>query len=128
MEILLKVIALAFVATTIALAIKTDRPELSFIIVIAGGIIAVFLLFSKVREVVVFVSDIAAKSGISGGVYASLLKMIGIGYLTEIASETVADFGSQSLSAKILLAGKLTIFVLAIPVFKTLFGVISELL
>ncbi len=128
MEVLLKVIALSLIASAIALTIKSDRPELAFIIVIASGIIAFFMLLTQVREVVVFVSDIAAKSGISGGVYSSLLKMIGIGYLTEIASETVADFGSQSLSARITLAGKLCIFILGIPIFKTLLSVVSELL
>jgi len=128
MDVLLKVIALSFVACTVALAIKADRPELSFIIIIAAGVIGFFLLLTQVREVVLFVSDIAAKSGISGGVYTALLKMIGIGYLTEVASETVADFGSQSLSAKITLAGKLCIFILGIPIFRTLLSVVSELL
>lgn len=128
MDVLLKVIALSFVASSVVLAIKADRPELSFIIMIAAGVIGFSLLLTQVREVVVFASDIAAKSGISGGVYTALLKMIGIGYLTEIAAETVADFGSQSLSSKITLAGKLCIFILGIPIFKTLLGVVSELL
>ena len=45
-----------------------------------------------------------------------------------IAAETVADFGSQSLAAKITLAGKLSVFLLAMPIFKNLLTVITELL
>ena len=128
MEVLLKIIALSIIASIAALSIKSDRPELAFLILITSGVIAIFLLVGQVREVVVFFSEIASKSGISGSVFTALLKMLGIGYLTEIAAETVADFGSQSLSAKIALAGKLCVFILAIPIFKSLFSVVGELL
>ena len=128
MESLLKIIAISVIASVLALSVKGDRPELTFLILISAGIVAIFLLVGQVREVVVFFSEIASKSGISGGIFLSLLKMVGIGYLTEIAAETVADFGSQSLSAKITLAGKLCVFLLATPIFKALLTIVSDLL
>ncbi len=128
MEILLKVIALSVIACVMGLSLKGDRPELSFLIFIAAGVIGFSLILSKVRAVMVSFSEIAVKSGMSGSVYKSLLKMIGIGYLTEIAADTVADFGSQSLSAKIALAGKISVFLLGMPIYQNLLSVVAELL
>ena len=126
--ILLKVIAVGVVASAAALHLKSDRPELAFAVVLAAGVLGFSLLLSEVGEVVSVFSEVAASTGMQGSVYTSILKMIGIGYLTEIAAETVADFGSQSLATKITLAGKLSVFLLAMPIFKNLLTVVSELL
>jgi stage III sporulation protein AD len=57
-----------------------------------------------------------------------LLKMIAIGYVTEISAGILVDFGSASLADKVVLAGKLTILLLSLPVLNTLLAILQSFL
>mgnify|MGYP003445959639 CR=1 FL=1 len=57
-----------------------------------------------------------------------LLKMVAIGYLTEFSSGLLVDFGNVSLADKVVLAGKITIIFLSLPIFETLLKIIQTFL
>ena len=125
---LLRVIGIAVTVSVAILTVKGERPELAFALSVAAGMLILSLLLSGVAEIVSAFSGAVEKSGIDSTVYVRLLKMVGIGYLTETASETVEDFGNKSLASKIVLAGRIGVFLLAMPVFRELLSVVSELL
>ncbi len=125
---LLRVIGIAVAVSVAILTVKGERPELAFALSVAAGMLILSLLLSGVAEIVSAFSGAVEKSGIDSTVYVRLLKMVGIGYLTETASETVEDFGNKSLASKIVLAGRIGVFLLAMPVFRELLSVVSELL
>ncbi len=125
---LLRVIGIAVTVSVAILTVKGERPELAFALSVAAGMLILSLLLSGVAEIVSAFSGAVEKSGIGSTVYVRLLKMVGIGYLTETASETVEDFGNKSLASKIVLAGRIGVFLLAMPVFRELLSVVSELL
>lgn len=125
---LLRVIGIAVAVSVAILTVKGERPELAFALSVAAGMLILSLLLSGVAEIVSAFSGAVEKSGIDSAVYVRLLKMVGIGYLTETASETVEDFGNKSLASKIVLAGRIGVFLLAMPVFRELLSVVSELL
>ena len=125
---LLRVIGIAVTVSVAILTVKGERPELAFALSVAAGMLILSLLLSGVAEIVSAFSGAVEKSGIDSTVYVRLLKMVGIGYLTETASETVEDFGNKSLASKIVLAGRIGMFLLAMPVFRELLSVVSELL
>ncbi|MBO5102803.1 MAG: stage III sporulation protein AD, partial [Clostridia bacterium] len=56
------------------------------------------------------------------------LKIIGVGYITEFSSNLCADSGNSAVASKILLAGKLVIFVLAIPIITSLIDIIVSIM
>ncbi len=60
--------------------------------------------------------------------FALLIKIVGIGYLTEFSAGMCEDAGSSSMASKIMLAGKLVIFVMAIPIITTLLEIIVGLM
>lgn len=125
---LLRVIGIAVAVSVAILTVKGERPELAFALSVAAGMSIFLLLLSGVAEIVSAFSGVVEKSGIDSAIYVRLLKMVGIGYLTETASETVEDFGNKSLASKIVLAGRIGVFLLAMPIFRELLSVVSELL
>ncbi len=125
---LLRIIGIGIAVSAAILTVRSERPELAFALSVAAGMLILTLLLSGIAEIVSAFSGVVEKSGIDGGVYVRLLKMIGVGYLTETASETVEDFGNKSLASKIVLAGRISVFLLAMPVFRELLSVVSELL
>jgi stage III sporulation protein AD len=57
-----------------------------------------------------------------------LLKVLGIAYLTTIGASLTADLGETALAAKVELAGKLLILVLAVPVLSGIMALLLKLL
>ena len=47
--------------------------------------------------------------------FASLIKIVGVGYLTEYASSVCSDGGATSIATKLRLYGKIVVFLMAAP-------------
>jgi stage III sporulation protein AD len=57
-----------------------------------------------------------------------LLKIVGVGYLTEFCAGILNDFGSNTIADKVVLGGKITILLLSIPIVEGLFNLIRGFL
>ena len=97
-----RIIGVGLATAITALIVKQVKPEIALIVGAAGGVI--MLIFSAV------------------------LKIIGIGYITEFSANLCVDAGSSSIANKILLAGKILILVSAIPIITNLIDIIAGLL
>ena len=60
--------------------------------------------------------------------FKTLLKIIGVGYLVEFSAGVCIDSGNSSIADKIVLAGKVLIFSLSIPIISNLFNMIMDLI
>ncbi len=67
------------------------------------------------------------RAGIGGQIFSLLIKIIGIGYITDFSAGLVEETGAKSLADKIVLAGKVVIMVLSLPILIKLFDIIAEL-
>lgn len=68
------------------------------------------------------------RAGIDNRIFSLLVKIIGIGYVTDFSAGVIEDTGSKSLADKVVLAGKIIIMTLALPVVVKLFDLIAGLL
>ncbi len=123
MEII-KVIGVGIIGVVIAGLLKKDKPEFHLFIIMATGLIILFIILSSLSEVVNSFSMLVDKSGVNDALFSGVLKIIGIGYLTEYASSICTDYGSTSVANKLQLAGKITIFLMALPIINALIDVI----
>ena len=60
--------------------------------------------------------------------FVSVLKIVGVGYITEFANSICVDSGNSSIGDKILIAGKIIILTLSLPILTNLLNIIIELL
>ena len=60
--------------------------------------------------------------GISGEYGVILLKTLGVCFLTQLSADSCRDAGEGALAAKVELAGKLFIVILALPLFQQIAG------
>ena len=63
---------------------------------------------------------------LNSGIFTSVLKIIGVGYLVEFAGDICSEAGVSSVSNKILLAGKILILIMCLPIVKNLLEVILK--
>lgn len=127
MEIL-KIVGVAFITAICSLLIKTTKPELSFAVNTVGILVILFQIIEKIPQISEFFIRIGALSGVENGVMKLLFKMVAIGYVTEFSSGLLIDFGSITLADKVVLAGKITIILLALPIFEGLLKIMQAFL
>ena len=125
---IIKVIGIALVTTFAVMVLKPTKPELAAIVSVAGGVIVLLMFVDSLGQVIQGFSSIVNKSGIRSEVFSALLKIIGIGYLTEFAAGICADAGNGSMAQKVNLAGKVVILVLALPIIDNLIQIIVGIL
>ena len=54
--------------------------------------------------------------------------MIGIGYIVEFSAGILNDFGQNSVADKLVFAGKILVFVLAIPILESVVSLVGTLI
>lgn len=125
---LFKIIGVAVLTLVCYVIIKPIKPEFAIFVSIVGSCLILVFCINSFSFVINTVWAFAEKTGINNNLFSSILKIVGIGYLTEFASNLCIDAGNNSLSEKLLFAGKLCIFVLSIPIITNLFNLIIGLL
>lgn len=123
---ILKIVAIGIITVVCTVILKQIKPELAIFSVIAGAIIILFLVIQSVGGVFDEYKAILDRTGLNKGVFSIVLKIIGVGYLVEFAGDICKDAGVESISQKILLAGKVLIVIMCLPIIKNLFEVILK--
>ena len=123
-----KIIGVGLVTAIAALILKSSKPELAFAVTIAGGVIILNFALDMLGASLRIFTDIAEKTGIDQSLVKIILKIVAIGYLVEFSAGIVEDFGSKSIADKLVLAGKIIIFTVSIPIIQSLITLIGNIL
>ncbi len=126
MEIL-KIIGVAFVTAITAVLLRATKPELSFAVTITGVIVILLFLSERLQTVVAAFSEIAEIAGMENGLLKLLLKIVGVGYITEFGAGILNDFGSNTIADKVVLGGKITIAALSLPILENVLRLAQKL-
>ena len=123
-----KIIGVAFVTAITAILLKSTKPELSFAVTVTGVIVILVFVADMLQNTVNIISTIASLTGIENGLIKILLKIVGVGYLTEFSAGILNDFGSNAVADKVILGGKLTILILSLPIIESVLNLLSGFL
>lgn len=122
-----KIISIALIGIVVVLLLRTAKPEFAVFATIATGVVIVIILLSTLQNVILSFDEIVKKSGVDDGIFTAVLKIIGIGYLTEYSASIANDAGCGSIASKLQFGGKLTIFAMSISIVSTLIDVVKNL-
>lgn len=125
---ILQIVAIGIIAAILISLLKETKPELAILLGVAAGVIIIIMVVNELYEVISSFYNIAEVSGIAEGLFTTVLKIIGIGYVTEFAANICSDSGCKSVGDKILFAGKVVIMILALPIVNSLLSLIVEIL
>lgn len=128
MNEIVKIVGIGLFAAILALVVKQQKPEIAIGISIAAGLAIMFMIIAPLRVVIETFQNLSNRTGIDAAYIELILKVIGIAYLVQFASETARDAGEASIASKLELAGKICIFVLAAPVVLSLVDTIINLI
>ena len=125
---IVKVISIAFVGLLAVGVLKEIKPSLAAVAGIVTGLIIVYSLIDEFSYIVESFRQLSVIAEIDDALIKTIIKIIGIGYLTEFSAGIAEDYGSQSIAKKIEFGGKVCIAVLAVPVITGLISTIGSLL
>ncbi len=125
---IIKIAAVGIVTAFCSLTLKENKSELSLMVAIAGGCIILLMLLNYFTGIFDSINMLIDKAGVNGSVVKSVIKIVGIGYITEFSASIVEDSGNKSLAEKMVMAGKVIILAVSLPILTALFDLISELM
>lgn len=125
---ILKIIFIAIICVFLSSCLKSYSEEFSHFIGVAGGVLIFLLCLDELKEIVSYLKELYSLTNLNFDYFNLILKIIGVGYVTEFTAEMCEDFGNKSISSKVLLGGKIVICSMAIPIIKDLLTVLLSLL
>lgn len=123
-----QIIGLGLIATILIVILKDSRPEFTILIAIVTGVIIFSMILPKLVYVIDTISTLSSRVDVDISYFNTILKIIGMAYIVEFASQISRDAGQDSIAMKIELGGKVMIMVLAIPILLALMDLIIKIL
>lgn len=125
---IIQIIGLGLIATFLILLLSEVNSKFTILISIVTGIAIFLFLIDKIALIINMLEELAIQANINMVYLETILKIIGIAYIAEFGAQITKDAGQNSISAKIELAGKILIMVMAIPIIGAIIETVIHLL
>ena len=126
--VILRLCAIAAVTAVCALILRSHKSELVPLCIAAGGVLMILYAFDYVSQSFELLKQFSEQTGIDSSVIRVIFKIIGIGYIVELTASSVKDLGFESIADKLVMCGRIVIFLVSVPVLKSLYDVIVSLI
>ena len=119
---------IAVITAVSAFILKSHKSELVPLCLAAGGIIIFLYSFDYLSESIKFIKDFTQTTGIDNEIIRSVFKIIGIGFIVELTASSVKELGFNGVADKLILCGKIILFVASIPILSSAYKIIVSLI
>ena len=127
MEIL-KICFVGIITAFCVVILKENKSDLAIVTGVAGGCIILLMTIDYISVIFSVLASLIEKAGINNDIFKILVKIIGIGYLVDFSAGIIEDAGAKSVSEKVILAGKVLIMAMSLPILVKLFEIIESIL
>ncbi|TGA96394.1 stage III sporulation protein AD [Sporolactobacillus shoreae] len=124
---ILQIVGLGLAATFLALILKEKNPVFALLLTSIVGTTIFIMLVDQITLVMDMLKKMAETAHLNSMYVATVLKIIGIAYISEFGAQIAKDAGQTALAGKIELAGKIVILVLAIPILTAIVDTVMNL-
>lgn len=125
---IVKIAVLGIAGVLIALPLKKERGEYSTFIAITVCICIFVYLLTKVEVILDFVRQLDSMLPVDGRYIGMLIKMIGITYVAEFASNICKDAGYGAIAGQIEVFAKISILMVSVPVLMAFMKMVGNYL
>ena len=84
--------------------------------------------FDYLTESIEFIRNFTENAKIDNEIVRIIFKIIGIGFMIEITASSVKELGFDGISDKLILCGKIIIFVVSVPILNSTYKIIVSLI
>lgn len=127
MEIL-RLSAIGLITALLSLFLRQHKSALALPVSLGGGCLLLFFAVPYFRDILGFLGEFVAGTGLDSAYVGILVRIIGVTFLTEIAAALCRDAGESALAQTLELCGKLLILGMSMPVITALFEAVISFL
>src|SRR5690625_2099772 len=110
---IIQIVLLGIIASVLYIILKDINETFAFFLIIFTGIVIFILVIQKIEIIFEMIGTLASRANVDGIYLETILKIIGIAYITEFGANITKDAGLSSIAAKIELSVKIFILILA---------------
>ena len=125
---IVQILAVGILAAVLAITIKKQNPEMAILITFAAAVLIFLMVIPLLTEAVTIFNHIGNLAAGTGAYIGLALRIIGVAYMAELGSATCTDAGETAIAAKIDMAARLIIMIMAMPVLLDILQIITGLL
>lgn len=125
--IIIKIVSFTLIALFFYLFLKDTKQGLSIYVVLVAGVAILLFMTPYIKEIIMFIQDIATKANIDLLYIEVVMKILAISYLASFCSEICKDAGANSLASKVEFSGKVFILLLAVPILRAVLDAIIKI-
>lgn len=125
---IIRLCCIALITAISAFILKSHKSELVPLCVTAGGILIFLYAFDYLAESVEFIRSFTSGAGINSEIVRTVFKIVGIGFIVELTASSVKELGFEGVADKLVLCGKIILFVVAIPILNSTYKIILSLI
>lgn len=127
MEPFWKAAALVLIAGVLSLTLKDQNKEYALFLSIAACLMVTAITVTYLKPVFGFLKELESLGDLRGDMLSILIKALGVGLASEIASMICTDAGNASLTKAIQLLGGAVILYLSVPMFSAMMDLIQKI-
>ena len=123
-----KIVMLGVSSCFLCVMLKGYRPEYSFAVSLAAGIIIFISVLPSLSNVFESINTFVQKANINTVYVKTAVKIMGLSYITQFGAEMCRDAGENALASTVEMGGKIIMLAQSIPIAEALFKLIEGIL
>jgi len=127
MEAVFRISALAVVASLCSCMLRGSIGSVSVVLSIAVCVSVLIIAIHFLEPVIELLLRMQEMTGMSETLLAPLIKVLGIGLLTQISGTICDDAGEKTLAGRIALASRVSMLILCAPMLERILDYIGEI-
>lgn len=123
--LIVQVVGLALVLAMLLVLLRPVVPALAVQLSLVGAALLLLVVLNHVWPLLRLMEELAHRAGVRPVYMETVLRVVGMAYVTEFGAHICRDAGESALAAKVELVGRVLILVMAVPI---LFAVLELLM
>ena len=128
MDVIFQVSALSVLAAVCCCILRPHVGSVAVSISIVAGVLILLVAFRFFKPIIEMLEQLRILSGLSGIIAAPLIKVVGIGILTQIAGSICDDAGERTLHQTVEIAGNVLSVYVSIPLLSAVLDLLEGIL
>jgi stage III sporulation protein AD len=127
MEIM-QIVGLGLIAAILSTLLRKQIPEMAIFIGIVTSILIFLFVSNGFINIIKLLNTMSNRADIDDTYITTIIKVIGIAYVTQFGAEICRDSGESAIASKIEMGGKILIVIFAAPILISLLELLIKLL
>ena len=123
-----QIIAVGILAAVLSITIKKQSPEIALLIAITASVLIFLMILPMLTEAIHMVNHLGSLADGQAAYVSLALRVVGVAYMAELGASVCNDAGETAVAAKIDLAGRVIILVMAMPIVMDILRIVTGLL